>query len=126
MKNRKLSRAIFDLGMYEVKKQLEYKCKWNGIGLVIADRFFPSTKLCSVCGHKNDELTLADRGWTCFQCGTKHNRDFNASVNLKNYTASSAGIEACGENVRPCSLRQLSMKQEINKNADYVGSAKFL
>lgn len=98
IKNRKLSKAISDLGMYEIKRQLEYKCKWNGINLVIADRFFPSSKLCSVCGFKNDELTLANREWTCI-CGKVHDRDFNASVNLKNYAVSST-VKVCGENVR--------------------------
>ena len=98
LKNRKLSKAISDLGMYEIKRQLEYKCKWNGINLVVADRFFPSSKLCSVCGVKNTELTLADREWKCI-CGVVHDRDFNASVNLKNYAVSST-VKVCGENVR--------------------------
>jgi len=98
LKNRKLSKAISDLGMYEIKRQLEYKCKWNRINLVIADRFFPSSKLCSSCGTKNTELTLADREWKCV-CGTTHDRDFNASVNLKNYAVSST-VKVCGENVR--------------------------
>jgi putative transposase len=99
LKNRKLSKAISDLGMYEIKRQLEYKCKWNKINLVVADRFFPSSKLCSNCGYKNTELTLANREWVCPICGIKHNRDFNASVNLKNYAVSST-VKVCGENVR--------------------------
>ena len=66
--------------------------------LVVADRFFPSSKLCSSCGAKNTELTLADREWKC-KCGITHDRDFNASVNLKNYAVSST-VKVCGENVR--------------------------
>lgn len=100
LKNRKLSRAISDLGMYEIKRQLEYKCKWNEVNLIVADRFFPSSKLCSYCGYKNTELTLADRNWVCPECKTKHDRDFNAAVNLKNYAVSST-VKVCGENIRP-------------------------
>ena len=120
VKNRKLSRAISDLGLYEFRRQLEYKCKWNGINLVIADRFFPSTKLCSCCGHKNDELMLADREWVCPVCKTEHNRDLNAANNLKNYTVSSTGIEACGEKIRLNLDEQFSMKQEINMKFNNV------
>ena len=75
-----------------------YKCEWNGINLVVADRFFPSSKLCSSCGVKNTELTLADREWKCV-CGITHDRDFNASINLRNYAVSST-VKVCGENVR--------------------------
>ena len=100
LKNRKLSRAIFDLGLYEIRRQLEYKCKWNGINLIIANRFFPSSKLCSICGYKNTELTLKDREWECPLCGIKHDRDMNAAINLKNYTVNLTEIKVCGENVR--------------------------
>ena len=121
MKNRKLSRAISDLGMYEIKRQLEYKCKWNGIKLVIADRFFPSSKLCSCCGTTNTELTIADREWTC-TCGTTHDRDFNAAVNLKNYAVSST-VKVCGENVRHqisgATFREAENKQE-NLNVRFL------
>ena len=115
LKNRKLSRAISDLGMFEIRRQLDYKCKWNGINLIIADRFFSSSKLCSNCGYKNTELTLSDREWECPECRIKHDRDINAAINLKNYTVSST-VKACGENVRPNLIRQLSEKQEINNN----------
>ena len=78
-----------------------YKSRWAGIEVVFAPRFYPSSKLCSVCGLINEDLTLEEREWTC-ECGTHHDRDFNASINLMNFsTASSAGIQACGEGVRP-------------------------
>jgi putative transposase len=114
LKNRKLSRAVSDVGMYEARRQLEYKTTWYGIELVVADQFFASSKLCSFCGNKNSELELSDRSWTCTGCGTNHDRDFNAALNLRNYgTASSAGI-VCGEDVSPY-LRQSSMKQKKNR-----------
>ena len=84
MKNHCLAQAISDLGLGEWRRQLGYKGLWNNCQIIVADRFFPSSKLCSVCGCLNDKLTLADRYWTC-DCGTVHNRDGNASVNLKNY-----------------------------------------
>jgi putative transposase len=123
MKNRKLSREISDVGMYEIRRQLEYKTTWNGIELVVADRFFASSKLCSCCGVKNSELELNDRSWICSGCGTVHDRDFNAALNLRNYgTASSAGI-VCGVDVSPY-LRQSSMKQK--KNKEFSLCSKFL
>ena len=70
LKNRKLARAISDVGFGEFRRQLTYKTAWNGISLLVADRFFPSSKLCSACGAINDNLTLNDREWTC-DCGTK-------------------------------------------------------
>lgn len=62
---------------------MEYKLRWRGKHYQEVDRFFPSSKMCSVCGHKNENLTLADREWICPKCGTQHQRDENASVNLK-------------------------------------------
>ena len=81
LKNRKLARAISDVGFGEFRRQLTYKTAWNGISLLVADRFFPSSKLCSACGAINDNLTLKDREWTC-ACGTNLDRDRNAAINL--------------------------------------------
>ena len=61
---------------------LEYKCKFYGIGFQLADQFFPSSKICSVCGNKKSDLRLSDRIYECDCCGIKINRDFNAAVNL--------------------------------------------
>lgn len=96
LKNRKLARSISDMSFYEFRRQLEYKLKFRNGNLIVADRFFASSKLCSSCGFKNEELTLAERTWTCSQCKTFHQRDLNASINLKNYTVSST-VKACGE-----------------------------
>lgn len=86
MKNRHLSKAISRQGFYEIRRQLEYKCKWNGVQLVIADRFFPSSKICSDCGFKKVDLKLSDRIYKCSDCKLIIDRDYNASLNLANYT----------------------------------------
>jgi putative transposase len=82
LKNPKLARAIADLGLFEFRRQLEYKCQLYGSHLVIVDRWYPSSKSCSNCGHKQD-LTLADRVYKCENCGHVQDRDENAAVNLK-------------------------------------------
>lgn len=88
MKNRCLARSIADLGLFELRRQLVYKSKWYNCKIIFVNRFYPSSKTCSVCGLINDNLTLKDREWTC-ECGVTHDRDFNASVNLENVAASS-------------------------------------
>ncbi len=84
MKNRHLSKAIQQQGFYEFRKQIEYKSKWNNISVIIADRFFPSSKLCSCCGYIKKDLKLSDRIYKC-QCGNIIDRDFQAALNLKRY-----------------------------------------
>ena len=85
LKNHCLAQAIQDLGLYEFRRQLDYKGIWNGCKITVADRYFPSSKLCSICGCVNKDLTLADREWNCPHCGVHHDRDKNASTNLENY-----------------------------------------
>lgn len=84
LKNHKLARSIQELSLYRFKEMLRYKCLWFGRDLVEIDRFYPSSKLCSECGYKNASLTLKDRDWCCSECGTTHNRDLNAALNIKN------------------------------------------
>jgi len=93
--NRHLSRAIADLGFFEFRRQLEYKTAMAGGVLIVADRWFPSSKLCSVCDARTESLQLSERTWTCASCGTTHDRDANAAVNLARYPESWAGA-ACG------------------------------
>jgi len=69
--------------MYEIKRQLQYKAKLYGAVVVEVDRWFPSSKLCSTCGYKNDDLTLKDREWQCPDCGAVHDRDLNAAINIQ-------------------------------------------
>ena len=86
MANHCLARSIADLGFYEFRRQLEYKIGLRGGKLVVADRFFPSSKLCRFCHKKNDELVLSDREWICPHCGRKIDcRDLNAALNLYHY-----------------------------------------
>ena len=87
VKNRKLSRAINDLGFYEFKRQLIYKANQWGKTIKELDRFYPSSKTCSCCGFIMDKanLTLAVRYWTCPNCKTSHDRDVNASINILNH-----------------------------------------
>jgi len=87
MKNKHLSRSVAEAKFYEIRRQLEYKCKWNNIKLIIADRWFPSSKLCSECGNKKDKLSLSERIYVCEECGSIIDRDLNASINLKNLAA---------------------------------------
>lgn len=82
MKNRKLSRAISDMGWHEFRRQFEYKAMIYGISLVEASRFFPSSKTCSRCGHVKEALSLSERTFTCSQCGFSIDRDLNAAKNL--------------------------------------------
>ena len=84
MKNRHLSKAVQNQGFFEFRRQLEYKCNDSGIKLVVADKFYPSSKLCSCCGNIKKDLKLSDRIYRC-QCGNVIDRDFQASVNLKVY-----------------------------------------
>ncbi|GGA37222.1 RNA-guided endonuclease InsQ/TnpB family protein [Okeania sp. KiyG1] len=84
LKNHGVASAIADCGFYEFKRQLTYKCEWYGSELVIADRFYPSSQICSNCGHKQ-KMPLHLRTYECSECGFETDRDFNAAVNLKNY-----------------------------------------
>ncbi len=110
LKNHKLAKAIADMGFYEFRRQLEYKCKLYGSQLIIADRWLPSSKTCSNCGWYNQDLKLSDRWFLCVGCGSFLDRDWNASLNLEDFssgrgnlarrvlanTASHAEIQACG------------------------------
>lgn len=110
LRNGRLARAISDLGLCELRRQLEYKGEWNDCLIVTADRFFPSSKTCSECGWINEGLTLGDREWVCLDCGCVHDRDHNAAVNLENWgvqslatshallaVSSTESLNACGE-----------------------------
>jgi len=82
VKNRSLAKAISDAAWSEFVRQLEYKAKWYGKTLVKVDRWFPSTKRCSDCGHVGERKPLHVREWTCTECGCVHDRDVNAAINL--------------------------------------------
>lgn len=88
MKNRHLARAIQEQKLAEFIRLMKYKSEWHGIRFITADRFYPSSKLCSVCGHKKTDLKLSDRTYHCEHCGVEIDRDYNASMNLYHYGAS--------------------------------------
>lgn len=82
LKNHHLAKAIQEVGFYKFKETLVNKALMNGKQVVFIDRFYPSSKGCSVCGYKKQDLRLSDREWVCPQCGTKHDRDINAAMNI--------------------------------------------
>ncbi|MGD1807189.1 RNA-guided endonuclease InsQ/TnpB family protein [Dapis sp. BLCC M126] len=91
--NHKLAKSIANQGFYEFRRQLKYKCQWYSCELVVVDRFFPSTKTCSNCGHVQ-EMPLNLRTYDCPECGLSIDRDLNASINLRN--AVGLTVDACG------------------------------
>lgn len=117
MANRHLARSIADMGFYEFRRQLEYKAAMRGGQVVIADRWFPSSKTCSACGSVQEKLPLSIRQWTCPECGADHDRDVNAAINLKNMAVSST-VSACGEEgsgpARKRQAKPASVKQEVS------------
>ncbi len=123
VKNHHLSRAISDMGFFEFRRQLEYKAGMRGGVVVVADRFFASSKTCSAadCGHKVDKLPLSVREWTCPVCGAIHDRDVNAAKNLEEYAVSST-VSACGGEGsglgRKPKTKPAPVKQEFNRKLD--------
>ena len=82
VRNRRIARALADTGLAELRRMLAYKTTWYGSRLVVADRFYPSSKTCSACGWVKAKLTLAERTFTCEVCGMRIERDLNAARNL--------------------------------------------
>lgn len=117
VKNRHLARCVADMGFFEFRRQLAYKAQMRGGTVVVADRWFASSKTCSDCGHKLDALPLAVREWMCPACGVVHDRDVNAANNLKNLAVSST-VSACGEEGaggdRKIAVKPASVKQEVS------------
>jgi putative transposase len=114
--NRYLARAINDVGWSTFVTLLQYKCEWYGKTLIRIGRFEPTSKLCSRCGWRNEDLTLSDRNWICQECGTEHDRDINAAINIKKlgltiYAPWEPGIEPVNQ-----SALVDGMKQEATEN----------
>lgn len=126
LRNRRLARSVADMSFFEFRRQLEYKAERRGGLVVVADRWFPSSKTCSACGTIQEKMPLAVRQWTCPDCGAFHDRDVNAARNLlarglatlSGPTASSAECEACGEegsgSGRKTGVKPASAKQEVS------------
>ena len=117
VRNRHLARSITDMGFREFRRQLEYKAAWRGAALVVADRFFPSSRCCSACNTIQDEMPLSVRSWTCPVCHTTHDRDLNAAINLAQYAVSST-VSACGGEgsggSRQTAVKPAPLKQEVS------------
>ena len=101
LKNHRLAQAISDSNFGEIRRQLEYKAAWHGVHLVTIDCFYPSSKTCSGCGWKQEELSLSERVFVCQHCGYVAERDYNAAKNILHEalrrTESSSGTDAYGE-----------------------------
>jgi putative transposase len=111
--NRKLARAVSDQGFGDVRRMLGYKTGWNGGTLVMADRWFPSSKTCAACGWRKPSLSLAERTFACESCGYTGDRDVNAARNLLKLAASGAErVNACGGTVRPGTAGHVPANQE--------------
>ena len=115
--NRCLARSIMDGGFFELRRQLTYKAKLYGARVVVAGRWYPSSKTCSCCGVVKSTLALSQRMFGCDDCGFEAGRDHNAALNLASIAASSA-VTACGETrsgpVRKSRVKRASVKQEEN------------
>jgi putative transposase len=98
VKNRPLARAISDASWSEFRSMLAYKANWYGRTVIVVDRWYPSSKTCSRCGHLLDVLPLGLREWACLGCGEVHDRDVNAARNI---LAAGRAVAACGDGVRP-------------------------
>lgn len=120
LKNRKLSQSISDVSFGEFIRQLKYKCDWYGKNFIQIGTFEPSSKTCSNCKSINQELTLAHREWTCHNCGTIHDRDYNAAMNIKEMGLEKTILNnqtGAGSSGEPAEKRRLrrSKKQEVSK-----------
>jgi len=89
-----LNRGLADSAFGELRRQLEYKCRWYGAKLVVADRFFPSSRTCSRCGTVRANLTLGDRVFECPGCGLALDRDLNAAINLAGWAHPDVAVSA--------------------------------
>jgi putative transposase len=98
VRNHTLARAISDAAWGDLRAMLEYKCDWHGRDLIVTGRFCPGSKTCSACGRLAASMPLNVREWTCEACGTRHDRDINAAVNIR---AAGLAVLACGGSVRP-------------------------
>ncbi|HEU5421793.1 MAG TPA: RNA-guided endonuclease TnpB family protein [Streptosporangiaceae bacterium] len=97
VRSHSLARAISDAAWSDLRSMLEYKCDWYGRELIVIDRWFPSSKMCSACGALAEKMPLSVREWTC-GCGVTHDRDVNVA---KNILAAGLAVAACGDGVRP-------------------------
>ena len=117
VQNHKLAKSIQDVSFCELKRILPYKASWNDKQVIFIDRFYPSSKLCSVCGYKKDDLQLSDREWVCPYCGVVHNRDINASKNILNEGKRIIGLSS--PEFKRVGERAVASSVNLEKNVGY-------
>ena len=125
-RNHKLARVLLDIGWGEMRRQLEYKGAWYGAQIQTIDKFFPSSQTCSDCGYILPKLNLSVREWDCPHCGSHHDHDLNALINIKNEAIIRAGIariHAGGEGIRPGFDWQSSLKPEAHYRLNWSAPA---
>ena len=125
VRNHHLAKTVSDAAFGEFVRQLTYKGRWYGVNVIRIGRWDPSSKTCSVCGHVNQDLKLCDREWTCVYCGTCHDRDYNASVNIKSF-----GLKALPSDrreVKPADCPPVDERRSSNalRSSDRLNQEKF-
>ena len=132
VKNHHLAKAISDVSLSMFKEMLKYKADWKGKNILFIGQFEPSSKMCHVCGYVNKDLTLKNREWVCPKCNEKHDRDINASINIKQIALSdynkkyiNSGLGQSVELVEVLALAE-PMKQEKSNNYYTLGSTLFV
>jgi putative transposase len=115
-KNHSLARALSDAALGSFRRMIEYKAAWHGREVRVVDRFYPSSKRCSACGHVVKELPLSIRTWTCPDCRAVHDRDENAAINIL-----AAGQAVRGGKIRPMWVR--TRKGTSRRNANHLGES---
>lgn len=113
-RNHHLAQSVMDASFGMFLAALEYKCMWYGVNLVKVDRFAPTSKTCGKCGYVYKGLKLSERSWTCPECGTHHDRDFNAAHNIKEFGLQALPME-CGE-VKPVDCPTVDDRPRVLKN----------
>ena len=120
LKNHRLARSIQELSLNRFKTMLMYKAEWYGREVIQVSRWFPSSKLCSCCGYKKDDLTLKDRSWVCPECNSLHDRDLNAAINIKNegykIKIGLSSPELTHQEIKPIGHRRM-MKENVEISA---------
>lgn len=125
VRNHHLAKTISDASFGEFVRQLTYKCHWYGVNVIKIGRWAPSSKSCSVCGQVNHGLTLGDREWTCVCCGTHHDRDYNASVNIKSFGL--MALPPDRREVKPADCPPVDDRRSLNalRSSDRLNQEKF-
>ena len=117
-------RKVSDLSWYEFTRQLSYKCDWYGKNLIKIGRFDPSSKMCSHCGNIKSALDLGTRRWTCTDCGSEHDRDVNAAVNIRDFGMNQYQLGQELTEVKPLEKRALAKKRKQTGETPFVELGK--